>query len=420
MQVTTAPPLQSFVSVATSVLRAFAENGLRKILITSVPEDSRLALGVPTLTGGAWPRAAHGSAELAQATATALASGEPDSVLIVQASPLRPDIDRLRGIPVRPGLWELIQEAYLCEFANERTAKFGLGDWLEILEAQRRSGDLLVHEEEHAILVRFVRGSIQAIDCPVPGRHGDAAEPEHVAPVRERIVHTLLASRPECRFTECTSLHLQDRDGPVSGLADLIGERLRNLLPHPYLADQIERHLIDTPLPNLKRITAGGGGSLTHALRLPLELLLRQLARRFHLVLIEAPTVTSTGLAAMLSGMADATLLVASVTGVDSASLVRALDDLRRGGSTKVAVLLKPSATPVPAPSPPRGGSQPRPDSDAGRGRGGGLAAQSAAPLKSRDDTPGRSRGQDAGPARPGDPPCALGAEDPAARGACE
>jgi len=332
-------PLASLFPVAASVLGAFAENGLRRILITSVLEGGGAVPHASTLPGGTGPRTGGWLAGFAQEAATMLASGGPDDVLVVQACPPRPDADRLRGLPTRSGLWELIHEAYLHDLTPERTASFGVGDWLEILDAQRRSGDLLIREGEEAILLRFVRGSIQAVACSarVPGA---AAASEERARAGERIARILAARRPVVRFIEGAPSLALEADG--ASVDDLLGGRVRDLVPHPYLTEQIARRVTDTPLPNLKRITAGGGSILTQGLRRPLELLLSRLRRRFAFVLIDATTVPSAGSIAMLAGLADATLLVANVTSLDSAGLVRAVAELRRGGSGKVAVLLIP------------------------------------------------------------------------------
>src|SRR5215831_17003623 len=98
MPVGTAAPIASLFPVAVSVLNAFAENGLRKILVTSVLEDGRPVPPASMLSGGGQPRNGGWLDGFVKMASNTLASGKPDRVLTLQASPPRPDADRLRGV----------------------------------------------------------------------------------------------------------------------------------------------------------------------------------------------------------------------------------------------------------------------------------------------------------------------------------
>src|SRR5262245_43139887 len=85
-----------------------------------------------------------------------LAESEQASVVLVDADAYNPTLHRRFGLGIEYGLGELLEELYWVNLAHETPAQFGLGDWLELLLAQRRSGELRVSDASHTFAVRFV------------------------------------------------------------------------------------------------------------------------------------------------------------------------------------------------------------------------------------------------------------------------
>ena len=320
-------------------LCAFALSGLRKILVTRTFEDDgdpvfRAAVLSHKSGPAGCPGGFVGSAAMALAT-----SGH--RVLIVQASASRTDP------PSRRGLWELLHATYLCELSAERTAQFGLGDWLEILAAQCRSGTLTVREGTEVLRLTFRRGSIRAIACTASeqelGLTGSALRGQ----AGERIVRMIEWSRPVFRFTEHPAPAPALGVPTASCLDGLFRGRLHARCRQPFIAGQIASRLTDTSLPNLKLLPAGAWGVLTPGLYRPLELLLGRLGRAFGIVLLDAPPVARAGLSGLFARAADAVLLVVNTAEVDYASVLRAADELRRAGASMIGVLVDRVGTPA-------------------------------------------------------------------------
>jgi hypothetical protein len=345
-KVVIAPVLQ-FPTAAAS-LRAFAAGGYRRILVTSaIRSEGRSAVGAEMLPGGlergdsSWP------SEYASGVASALAGTGPESVLVVQADPMPSDRPRVLGLPACRGLWELLHETYLCDLDGPSTASFGLGDWLEILAAQCRSGTLTVREGLEVLRLTFLKGSIRAIACTASeqelGLTGSALRGQ----AGERIVRMIEWSRPIFRFTGHPAPAPALGVPPVSCLDGLFRGRLHARCRQPFIAGQIESRLTDTSLPNLKLLPAGEWGVLTPDLHRPLELLLGRLGRAFGIVLLDAPPVARAGLSGLFARAADAVLLVVNTAEVDYASVLRAADELRRAGASMIGVLVDRVGTPA-------------------------------------------------------------------------
>jgi hypothetical protein len=305
-------------------LNALVSSGARKILVTRTFEDDadpafRAAVLAPESRSAAgWrPGGLVGAAGVALAE-----SGR--SVVIVQAG---------TGHGARRGLRELLRDVYLNGLMGETKATLGLGDWLELLDAQECTGELEVREGDATITMHIVRGSIRAIASPLAG--GDERLPESAlrARVSERLARILSAIQPDIGY-------VADLAPPVSATfaASHMDDLLRGRLRTPYLERRIEEYLTPTAQPNLRVLAAGVGGPVTGLLRRPISNLLNRLARDCDVVLIDAPPVAVAGQAAILAGLADAALLVASVAAVRSAGLLHAVDELRRAGAASVAV----------------------------------------------------------------------------------
>ena len=337
-KVVIAPVLQ-FPTAAAS-LRAFASGGYRKILVTSaIRRGGRTMVGAAMLHDELAPGDTSWPSEYVSGVASALAGSGNESVLVVQADPMPCDLPRVLGLPARRGLWELLHEAYLRHPGGETAKQFELGDWLEILGAQRRTGTLSIREGAETFELSFVRGSLVAIECPASDQDLGLAGNALHGRAGEHILRMIDWSRPEFRFTERPAPVPDDGTGPESCFDGLFRGRLRARCREPFLAKQIASHLTDTSLANLKLLPAGGWGVLTPDLHRPLQFLLSRLGRAFGIVLLDAPPV-SRGLPELFARAADAVLLVVNEAEVDTASIVRAADELRGGEATMVGVLV--------------------------------------------------------------------------------
>lgn len=310
-------------------LRVLVRSGRRTILVTRTHADDRTSFRAP-----GWNESQVGNDFGGLlGTAEALAA-EGHRVLVVQVDPAPPDTPGAR--PGR-GLWELLHESYSCELVNERTKQFGLGDWLEILGTQRRTGELLVHEGDELFRFRLAQGTIRGFACPSHEADHQLPEKALLARVRENIVRMLGMPRPEFRFIEDPDTPLTAGREEESDLDGLFRRRLGDRMAYPYLTDRIEAHVTETALPNLKLLAAGARPILLHSLCRPLGFLLDRLSRSFGVVLIDAP-LSAGATAELLAGLTDAVVLVASRAGIRSEGVIRAVEELRRRGATMIAV----------------------------------------------------------------------------------
>src|SRR5688572_1239295 len=235
-------------SLAT-VVGDLAAKGCRKLLVTSSARG-------------------EGTSSVVSRAGRALAAGARESVLLVDADPLNPSLRQAFGLTAQRGVTELIEEVYLIDPMHEDPLQFGLGDWFEILRAQRRTGELEVREGGQVYTLRVVKGSIFSIACPAEAKvkrlgevlveqgrltpaqndegvriHEESGRPYgdvlralswikkedlHVAlrtQVRERLAGLVALRLPEGRFTELVESHrpaaggrsIESRDGLGSG-----------------------------------------------------------------------------------------------------------------------------------------------------------------------------------------------------------
>src|SRR6266496_6748197 len=127
-------------------IEALAARGIRKLLVTSgAPGEGK-------------------SSVTAEAGQELVRSGRRSAVM-VDADPFNATLHLLFGLPVGRGVGELIEEVYLADLMKEDPQQFGIGDWLELLRAQGRTGELLVRDDGEAYAVRLVRGSACSITC---------------------------------------------------------------------------------------------------------------------------------------------------------------------------------------------------------------------------------------------------------------
>jgi len=140
-------PKKEWNSSLAASIGDLAARGCRRLVVTGVGPDD-------------------GTSAVVAEAGRALAGSAGESVLLVDANPDDPSLRRMFGLGGRRGLAELIEEVYLLDPTHEDPLQFGLGDWLAILRAQRRTGELRVQEDGRTWLLRIVKGSVHSITGP--------------------------------------------------------------------------------------------------------------------------------------------------------------------------------------------------------------------------------------------------------------
>jgi Mrp family chromosome partitioning ATPase len=365
-------------SLAT-VVSDLAAGGCRRLLVTSSARGD-------------------GTSSVVARAGRALAGAERESVLLLDADPQNPSLRQAFGLSSRRGLAELLDEVFLLDPAREDPLQFGLGDWLALLRAQRRSGELEMKDGDDTWTLRIVRGSVYSIAGPAnvaSKRLGDIlvghgkltaaqneeavrihqesgrplgevlralawVEPAAVAAaldeqVRGRLTALLAMALPRGRLVELLEPHrpaaggrgIADGDGVIDGL---VFGSMYEYFKRPYLASQIPSYFADTDLPFLKVLTAGQREVDLHSPRHKeaFALLLQYLGRIFDLVLVDAPPVERGGPTAALAGLADGVLVVVRSNATDAPAIRLAIDELRRGDANVLGLLLNEAAADEP------------------------------------------------------------------------
>jgi len=135
-----------FDSLASSV-HEHVRRGVKTLAITSAGSGE----GKSTVTAG---------------LGRALARAGRLSVCIVDTDRYRPTLHRLFGLENHRGLGELLKELYHLDIGRETPGQFGVGDWLEILQAQSKSGELLVADGDQQFRLLIHKGRIRSIQMP--------------------------------------------------------------------------------------------------------------------------------------------------------------------------------------------------------------------------------------------------------------
>jgi Mrp family chromosome partitioning ATPase len=349
-----------------------ATKGYRKLLITSTGRGE----------GKSWVTSEAGKG---------LARAEQESVLLIDADQFKPGLHREVGVPLGRGLCEVLDEVYLFDITAEDPMQFGIGDWLEILRAQRRTGDLSIVEGNQRYTVHLVKGAVTSISSQGEGAdhrlgdlltargsltseqresalgvHSESGRPlgeivtslgwttrEDVldalhSQTGERMVSLLALRMPECRFVETAEAFLPASGGrpldsrETNGIDAATYQRLQNYWKGPFLGSQLPSYLTDTSLHHLKVLTAGRKACdlLSPSYLSAFTQLLERTSRMFDVVLIDGPPMTRLGPAATLSTLVDGVLLVVKAEGAEVQEIRRASDDLLRAGANVLGVIL--------------------------------------------------------------------------------
>ena len=360
-----------FDSLAASV-QEHLQRDVRSIVITSAGSGE----GKSTVTAG---------------LGRALARSGRQSVCIVDTDRFRPTVHRLFGLENNRGLGELLKELYHLDIGRETPGQFGVGDWLEILHAQSKSGELLVTDGDQKFKLLIHKGRIRSVKMPshqedmrlgalllrserITNDQRESAlrlQRNTARPlgevllelgyvdrdglssvltdqIRESLRRLLSLRRPECSFAETADAYLpatsgQQSDPPVKDLVEeaVLG-KLAEHLKRPFLTNQIPSFLMDTALEKLKVLTAG---SVPYSLQedafaQPFARLLDRLGRMFDVVLLDSPPVALASPAEMLAGLAGGVLLVVKADGYDLQIVQQAKMQLDRSKPNFLGVVL--------------------------------------------------------------------------------
>ena len=370
-QVTRAFEADCYVSLGAEVERHVAQ-GKRTLLITSSGPG-------------------EGKSTIAAGLARVLARLRGIRVVLVDTDQFRPSQHRLFSVENAPGLGELLADVYQSDPSRADANGVGFGDWIELLQVQGRSGQLLVAENDQAYVVSILNGAIVSIveqegsedrllgdtlasrGLLTPTQRDSAlrlcdegheplgdivlrlgyVEAEALlaarrAQVAERLQRILAMRHPQCDFsdkgaTDLTSPRRRQRLSPDAwGIDAHLGQQMRDYTKRPYLTRQIESYLKGTEVGSLSLLTSGVAPSdlMTSSGSVPLRLLLENLSRMFDVVIVDSPPVAVTSPAEAIAQMVDGVLLVVKAGGFDVQVIRRAKERLESRGVQLLGMVL--------------------------------------------------------------------------------
>jgi len=335
-----------------------------------------------------------GTSSFVEAAGRAIAASGRGSVVVVDADPHHPTLHRRFGVPCERGLAEALDELYGFDITREEGSQFGVGDWLEVLRAQGRTGQLAVRGEGRTWVIDVACGRASALWCAdaapawrlgerllqrglITAEQRDAAlhihdettrplgevlsalgwvEPQDVAGALQQqcvrgLVELIAMRDPVCRFDERAESHVCGAGAGRStlpatpGLERLLRGPVLDYLKQPFLRSQTPSFLRDTDTPGLKVLVAGQGArELTNAARqAAFGLLLERLARAFDHVLVDAPAPEPGGAgggATALAKYADGVLLVVPARAPAGPATRGTIAELRRAGARVLGVVM--------------------------------------------------------------------------------
>jgi Mrp family chromosome partitioning ATPase len=364
--------IESYFDSLSASVQEHLQRGVKTIVVTSAGAGE----GKSTITSG---------------LGRALARSGRHSVCIVDTDRFRPTLHRLFGLDNKRGLGELLKELYHLDIGRETPSQFGIGDWLEILQAQSKTGELLIadgdqkfrllihkgrirsvqmaHQQDDmrlgAMLVRSERITLDQRESALRLQRTTARPLGEVLlslgyldreglsgalteQIRESLRRLLTLRRPECSFEETAEAYLpatsgQQGEAPRSEPGDeRVLDQLADYLKRPFLTNQIPSFLMDTTLEKLKVLTAG---STPYTLQdeqysQPFTRLLDRLGRMFDVVLVDAPPVALASPAEMLSSLVDGVIFVVKADGYDLQVVQQAKAQLERAKPNFLGVVL--------------------------------------------------------------------------------
>ena len=360
-----------YKSLASAVQR-FAAKDKRRLLITS----SGPGEGKSTIT-----------AELGRA----LARSGRTSVALVDTDRFRPTLHRLFGLDNGRGLGDLLTEIEELDLTKEDSRQFGVGDWLEFLHVQSRSGRLRITEGTAAYVVAMQKGTVVSVfeEGPAEERrlgsllvsrgHLSPAQKDEALRIQsevrrpigdvilglgyvgpeelqaalrsqftERFRRILTMRRPGCVFSESSDTYFSTSIGRQfeyvdgSAIDSYVAQQIGGALKQPFMAGQVTAYLKDTHLDNLKIMTSGTApyDLVDTVSASPFSYVLGHLSRAVELVLIDSPPVAVASAAETLAHEVDGVLLVVRAEGLDVQIIQRAKELLEKRGANLLGVVL--------------------------------------------------------------------------------
>jgi hypothetical protein len=308
-------------------------------------------------------------------------------VVLVDADPFRPTIHSVLKIQNLRGLGDLLREVYRVEITRELASSLGLGDWIEILRAQSKTGRLKIVQGQEEFLLFFDRGKIASLSCRERSEeqllgsllerqgfitaeqkraalkvqkesskrlgevlHGlGYAEPGVIetalqSQLKESLYKMVTLQGPRYEFHETAQAFQPALAGrpstrlEISGINQFINARFVEHLKQPFLSGRVMSYITDTDTDNLKVLTRG---SVPYDLDdTGFELLVDRLARSFDVVLMDCPPVALTSPTNLLTTISNGVLLVVQAEGYDVRIVQRAKEQLVKSGANLLGVVL--------------------------------------------------------------------------------
>jgi Mrp family chromosome partitioning ATPase len=363
--------IEYYKSLASAVQR-FAAQGKRRLLLTS----SGPGEGKSTIT-----------AELGRT----LARSGRMNVAMIDTDRFNPTVHKLFGLENGRGLGDLLTEIVQFDLLKQDPKKLGVGDWLELLHLQTRSGQLRISEANASFVLTLHKGAVVSVlEENAPGdrrlgglllarghltpeqrdealnvqeelrrplgdvivRLGYVAPEDLQAALRaqftERLRRILTMRIPSCVFSESTDNYFSStlgrqfefKDG--SGIDTLVVQQIAGYLKRPFLAGQVMSYLRDTHLDNLKILTSGTApyDLIDSASVAPFLFVLDHLSRAFDVVLIDSPPVAVASPAETIAPEVDGVIMVVKADGLDVQVIQRAKELLEKGGANLLGAVL--------------------------------------------------------------------------------
>lgn len=363
--------IEYYKSLASAVQR-FAAQGKRRLLLTS----SGPGEGKSTIT-----------AELGRT----LARSGRMNVAMIDTDRFNPSVHRMFGLENGRGLGDLLTEIVQFDLLKEDPQQFGVGDWLEFLHLQSRSGRLRIVEGPSTFVLTVQKGSVISVleeNAPEERKLGGllvsrghlTAEqrdealrvqaelkrplgdvvvrlgyvgPEDLqtalrAQFTERLRRILTMRIPRCAFTESTDGYFSASSGRQFDYSDGTGidthvvQQIAGYLKRPFLASQVMGYLRDTHLENLKVMTSGTApyDLIDSASAAPFLYVLDHLSRAFDVVLIDSPPVAVASPAETIAPEVDGVIMVVKAEGLDVQVIQRAKELLEKAGANLLGAVL--------------------------------------------------------------------------------
>ncbi len=333
----------------------------------------------------------EGKSTITAALARKLARSGRLSVALIDADTMRPKLHTLFELDNRRGLGELLDDVYHVDLKEENPDQFGVGDWIELIRAQGRTGKLQVSEGGQEFSIIFNKGKVSSISdhtgqaqsllgamLVAQGRITEAqcasalrVQEEGSHPLgqvlqglgyleagdldlvlslqlQQRLHKILTLRQPRYRFAEMVEAYLPAaastpaHDPNGSGIDRHVAGTAGDYLKQPYLSSQVPGYLKDSQMENLKVLTCGERFvDLSDAhFASPFRMVIDRIAKRFDVVLIDSPPVAFDSPTASLARTVDGVVLVVKSDSLNVGVIQQAKEQLVRSGATMLGVVL--------------------------------------------------------------------------------